>query len=145
MSITIIWWIKYWKINTLVTSSWNFRCTLMLSKSKKQTRMEAAYRFIRSTLSNYNRDRSHQKNINIENQCSFVRIKILILFLMAVHSFTVTEFLFLLWTGMKDWRWNSWYCAATSEMIQYNLFQLLHISWQTNWWTTQSSRDCWSL
>lgn len=37
----------------LITSSWNFRWTLMLSKSRKQTRIEEAYRFIRSAQSNY--------------------------------------------------------------------------------------------
>lgn len=42
----------------------------MPSKSKKQTRMEEAYRFIRSTLSNCNADRKMHSNINIENQLS---------------------------------------------------------------------------
>lgn len=35
------------------TSSWNLRCPRMLSNSRKQTRKEAAYKFIRSSLNNY--------------------------------------------------------------------------------------------
>lgn len=38
------------------TSSWNLRCPRMLSNSRKQTRMEAAYKFIRSSLNNYKKN-----------------------------------------------------------------------------------------
>lgn len=66
----------------------------MLSKSKKQTRMEEAYRFKRSAPSNCNTDNYQKKihqDVDMENKSSFLRIHNLFFFMMEVKPFTVPD------------------------------------------------------